>query len=442
VSPLVHPVAPLAQDRPFDPSLRRDLRLFHVYRFLSTSYLFMPVLVKFFQGRGLDFTEIALLNSVYALTAIVFEVPTGVLADRFGRRRAMILGALMMAAGCLVDYRGEGFWTFALGEGLLALGMTLTSGADSAYLFDLLRSAGREHEYRRREGSATAAKLIGTAAALALGGFIGRRAMAGTYLATALVCTTAAFVAFALRERPYEREVEVGFLRQIAAAARAVVTEGPLRFAVFFSVLVFTLLRMGLYLYPAYLDAAHLDVGWVGVVLAVLWLAGAFGAQRIEAIRRTFGESSLVWGLPLVVAGSYALLGRWFTVWGIGLLAVQSVCNGVYSPFSKELLNREIRDSGQRATVLSVESMARRLVFGAFAPVAGVLIDRNGLGAGLWACAVGGAIGGAFLFGSMVRRHRRGLHGFEGEITPTPLPVAPAALDSGPPAEQIHTSIQ
>ena len=60
-----------------DARLTLDLRLFFAYRFLSTSYLFVPVLVLFFQERGLDFTQIALLNSVYALTAIVFEVPTG-----------------------------------------------------------------------------------------------------------------------------------------------------------------------------------------------------------------------------------------------------------------------------------------------------------------------------------------------------------------------------
>jgi MFS family permease len=173
-----------------DAMLQRDLRLFNVYRFLSTSYLFMPVLVLFFQARGLDFTQIALLNSVYALTAILCEVPTGALADKYGRRFAMIVGALFMAVGSLVNWRGHDFWTFAVGEGFLALGMTLTSGADSAYLFDLLRVAGREHEYRRREGTATAFKLVGAAAALVAGGLLGKNDLASTYLVTASVCAT------------------------------------------------------------------------------------------------------------------------------------------------------------------------------------------------------------------------------------------------------------
>jgi MFS family permease len=408
-----------------DAALTRDLRLFNVYRFLSTSYLFMPVLVLFFQARGLDFTQIALLNTVYALTAIVCEVPTGALADRFGRRFAMVAGSLMMAVGSLVDWRGHDFWTFAVGEGLLALGMTLTSGADSAYLFDLLRAAGREHEYRQREGSATAAKLVGAAAALVAGGLLGKHDLALTYLVTAAVCATAGAVAWGMMERPFVREDNAGFWPGMAHAARAVVRDRPLRFAVFFSVLVFTLLRMGLYLHPAYLDKAGLGVAWIGIVMAALSMVGAIGAQQIDAIRRLLGESILVIVLPLVLALSYLGLGAWFAKWGIGLLMFQSIANGVFSPFSKELINREVRDSGHRATVLSVESMGRRLAFGAFAPLAGRLIDVHCLREGFYSCAALGVLGGGALIVLAVRRHRRGLHSFEGEVTPTPIPLAP-----------------
>jgi MFS family permease len=408
-----------------DAALTRDLRLFNVYRFLSTSYLFMPVLVLFFQARGLDFTQIALLNTVYALTAVVCEVPTGALADRFGRRFAMVAGSLMMAVGSLVDWRGHDFWTFAVGEGLLALGMTLTSGADSAYLFDLLRAAGREHEYRRREGSATAAKLVGAAAALVAGGLLGKHDLALTYLVTAAVCATAAAVAWAMMERPFVREDNAGFWPGMAHAARAVIKNRPLRFAVAFSVLVFTLLRMGLYLHPAYLDKAGLGIAWIGFVMAALSVLGAVGAQQIDAIRRGLGEPVLVIVLPVVLALSYLGLGGWFSQWGIGLLAFQAAANGVFSPFSKELINREVRDSGHRATVLSVESMGRRLAFGAFAPLAGVLIDSHCLREGFFACAGLGILGGAALGLLAWRRHRRGLHSFEGEVTPTPIPLAP-----------------
>jgi hypothetical protein len=137
-----------------------------------------------------------------------------------------------------------------------------------------------------------------------------------------------------------------------------------------------------------------------------------------------------VWGLPLGVALAYLALGRWFAVWGIALLMLHKVSDGIYSPFSKDLLNREILDSSHRATVLSVESMARRLAFGAFAPLAGVLIDRRGLHTGFYACATVGLFGASLLLASSVRRHRRGLHGFAGEVTPTPVPQESCQLSA------------
>ncbi|MCU1280117.1 MAG: major facilitator superfamily 1, partial [bacterium] len=248
-------------------------------------------------------------------------------------------------------------------------------------------------------------------------------APAATYAATACVCAAAALVAMMMREPPIQRDDDSDFLHGMAHAARAVVTRPPLLFAVGFSVLLFTLLRMGQnYLYQPYLSGAGLGTVGVGVVLAALSVVGAVAAQRIESVRRRLGETGLVWAMPLALALSYALLGRFVTVWAVGLLAVQSVVNGIYSPFSKELLNREIADSGQRATVLSVESMGRRLAFGAFAPIAGLLIDGHGLPAALYLCGGAGFVGAGLLVASGVRRRRRGLGDFAGEVTPTPIP--------------------
>jgi predicted MFS family arabinose efflux permease len=387
-----------------DARLALDLRLFVAYRVLSTAYLFVPVLVLFFQSRGLDFTQIALLNSVYALTAIAFEVPTGVLADRWGRRRAMIVGAVLMAIGCLVDYRGDSFWAFALGEGLLALGLTLSSGADSAYLYDLLRDAGRLDRYRALEGRATAGKLVGAAAALLVGGLVALHHLADTYAVSAIVCMLAAGIAALLGERGVPQHTPRGMVPAMGDAARLVLRRPALRRAVLFSVVTFTLLRMGLYLQPAWLDAAGLDVAWIGVVLAALSLVGAMGAEGIEAVRRRVGEKGLVVLLPFMLGVAYVALGHIGLPLGLGLLALLALANGIYSPISKDLLNREITDSSQRATVLSVESMARRLGFGAFAPVGGVLIDHHGLGAGLSLTGALGIVGAVAMVGLFVLR--------------------------------------
>jgi predicted MFS family arabinose efflux permease len=244
-------------------------------------------------------------------------------------------------------------------------------------------------------------------------------------------------VALLLREaHPTARAGRVGLARgvaaQMAASARRVVAHRPLLFAVLFSTVLFTLVRMAIYLHQPFLSAAGFDLSQVGLVMALCSLAAAVGAYRIEPLRRAVGERALVLGLPAVMALSYAALGTWCASWGVAMLLVQSLVNGVYSPLSKELLNREILDSSERATVLSVESMARRLAFGLFAPVAGRMMDRHGLDAGLYTCAALGLVATGAL-GLHLWRRAALARGFDGERTPTPLPE----LDAEPVPEPV-----
>ena len=116
--------------------MARDLRLFYLFRLLATSYLYVPIFMLFQEARGLSFFERLALGGLYSAVVVLVEVPTGVMADRIGRRRSMMLGAMAMVGSCLLAYRADGFVDFAVAEGLAALSMALCSGADSAYLFD------------------------------------------------------------------------------------------------------------------------------------------------------------------------------------------------------------------------------------------------------------------------------------------------------------------
>jgi len=70
-------------------ALHRDLRLFYAFRLLATSYLFVPIFMLFQESRGLTYFQRLALGGLYSAVVILVEVPTGVLADRLGRRRSM-----------------------------------------------------------------------------------------------------------------------------------------------------------------------------------------------------------------------------------------------------------------------------------------------------------------------------------------------------------------
>ncbi|MBA3392042.1 MAG: MFS transporter [Deltaproteobacteria bacterium] len=377
----------------------RNLRLFYAFRLLATSYLFVPIFMLVQADRGLSFFDRLALGGIYSAVIIIVEVPTGVFADLVGRRRSMIGGALAMVASCLLAARADGFAEFAVAESLAALSMALCSGADSAYLYDLLAAHDRTAEYPRRESTASAWHLLGCALAFAGGGLLAEIQLALPYLVTAGVAAAAAVIAVLLDEDPRvatqragrsairRSAIRLSVVRRSAIRSSAVRTwwnatvgaiaevarNGRLAWLVGYSAVVFALLRATIYVYQPYLAERGLGLVAIGLLFAGVYLVASFVAFYTHQLRAWLGDDRLLWGLLGVLAASFVgLASAGSGPWMLGLLLVQAVANGVYSPLTKPLLNREIADSRSRAAVLSVESMARRAAIGLFAPLVGL----------------------------------------------------------------------
>jgi MFS family permease len=382
--------------------MRGTLRLFYAFRLLATSYLYVPIFMLFQASRGLDFSDGLALGGIYCGVVIVVEVPTGVLADRLGRRRAMFVGALAMVATCLVAAAAHTFATFALAESLAAISMALCSGADSAYLYDLLAAHDQTRDYARHESIASAWHLAGSAIACAGGGALAQLDIVLPYYATAAVAVIAAVIALALPEegrslltqlavrnhagslgaggtdqRPARRTLH-GWTRDMGHAVTEVARNGRLAWLVGYSAVVFVLLRATLYIYQPYLAHRGLGVVGIGLVYAAGFVVAAAVASRTHVLRTRFGDDVLLWALLGALAASFlGLAGAAPGPWLLGLLVVQAIANGIFSPLTKPLLNREIADSSRRAAVLSVESMARRAAMGVFSPLVGLYGESN-----------------------------------------------------------------
>jgi hypothetical protein len=159
----------------------------------------------------------------------------------------------------------------------------------------------------------------------------------------------------------------------MTGALGEVARNGRLAWLVGYSAVVFVLLRATVYVYQPYLDSRGFDPAGIGLLFAGAYVIASLVASRTHLLRRRFGDDVLLWGLLVALAASFlGLAGAARGPWLLALLVVQAVANGVYSPLTKPLLNAEIRDSSRRASLLSVESMARRAATGLFAPLVGL----------------------------------------------------------------------
>jgi MFS family permease len=377
--------------------MARDIRLFYLFRLLSTSYLFVPIALAFSRSRGLGETEFWTLAAIYSAVVVLTEVPTGMLSDRVGRRVTMMAGAVCMVAACAMFYFAHSFPAFAVGQALAALSMTLCSGADSAYLFDLLHDHGRGDEYPQREGTASAWHQAGNTLAFAAGGVLAEVDLSLPYLAAAGVSTVAFFVALSMRKDrlpdapvPLTPREAVGHMR---ASFAMVWRKKTLAWAVGYSAIVFVMVRVTENAYQSYLFNGGFRAVHAGVIFAVVYLVAAFVAHHADWLRRRLAEPVLLWGLLGTLVVTFLILGQIAGSFVLGVFAMQAVANGLYSPLVKPLLQRNIDDSKRRATVLSVESMIRRALFSLFIPLTGWLVGTYSVSIGFTVCGAFGLLG-------------------------------------------------
>ena len=116
----------------------------YVYRFLMEFQLWLPIWVLYLQRtRGLSLTQISVLDTPFWLLIVFAEVPTGAVADRFGRRTSLALGAMMFAVAVFVFGIADSYAIILVSYSAWALALTFQSGADAALMYDSLKQVGR-----------------------------------------------------------------------------------------------------------------------------------------------------------------------------------------------------------------------------------------------------------------------------------------------------------
>lgn len=354
----------------------RQVRRLGVYAALTYPFACIPFLYFYLRDYGIGIDAYAHLIAIYYATMVIAEVPTGLLADRFGRRLALIAGPSVLAVGFLTMRLGSDFATFACGEILLGLGHSLLSGPPSALLFDSLALAGRAEGYLRTEATLHAWRALGTGLSFLLGGIVATLAgIAPTITLTAGLCAAGAVVALTLREPARKR----AHTPVILSTALRELRQRDTRWIAIYYVVVFCLLRYCFHTYQPYLQEAEQENPLVlGVLFCALNVVAAPWSRAVPSLVRSIGERALLWAMPLAMALSLIAMAGAVGTLGIALFFVHQAPFGAHWAVVQAYANRRLT-SQARATALSVLSFAGRIAFAALFPLLGWLHAEAGL---------------------------------------------------------------
>ena len=128
-------------------NLKRQLRCIYLSDFFSGLRITDAVWVALLAARGFSLLEIGLAKSIYYTVSLLAEIPSGMAADLFSRKRALVLGGVLVVAYNLLIAFAPNLFVICLAMALNALSNALFSGTSSALTYDSLKQAGREQDY-------------------------------------------------------------------------------------------------------------------------------------------------------------------------------------------------------------------------------------------------------------------------------------------------------
>jgi MFS family permease len=353
--------------------------------------LIVGINTLFLLDGGLTNVEAFAANAFYTIGLAVFELPTGIVADTWGRRTSFLLGAGTQLVGNLLYvgmwYVHAPFWGWAIASVLLGLGFTFFSGALEAWLVDSLKNTGYEGDldsiFARGQIINGAAMLVGTVA----GGFIAQLTSFGVpYLVRAGLQLLGFCVAFAIMKEIAFTPSKTRFSTQIKGLGRAAVKYGlrnrPVRWTLLAAPFYMGTGIYGFYAAQPYLLQLFGDTQAIGVAgIAAAGIAGTqiAGGFAVPFIRRRFGRRThILIACALLTVVSLALIGliqSFYVV--IALLVLWAMAYAASIPVRQAYLNSLI-PSEQRATVLSFDSMVNSCGGVAFQPLLGRVADTFG----------------------------------------------------------------
>jgi hypothetical protein len=339
----------------------------------------MPIVVLFYQNNGLSIREVFVLQSIYSLSIVLLEIPSGYFADVLGRKNTLIAGAILGFIGYATYSFTYGFIGFMIAEIILGFGQSMISGADSALLYDSLLEDGKQDDYLRHEGRMTSVGNFAEATAGIIGGLLAALSLRYPYYGQTLITFLAVPAAITLIEpRINQNRIDLNWKQIVGIVRFSLIDNVELRWNIIYSSVVgASTLTMAWFVQP-WLIRANVKVESFGIIWTCLNLIVGFAAMYAYKTELKFGRKPTIIAFSIAIAFGFIIAGIIPHLWGLVFFVIFYIARGVATPILKDGINR-ISPSNMRATILSVRNFTIRIIFSIWGPFYGWLTDKLSL---------------------------------------------------------------
>ncbi len=342
---------------------------------------FIPVLALFYIASQVSLEQFSIIMSVFALTTLLLDVPTGVIADLIGKKNTLLLSGFMYIIEIFLIAFFNGFWIFLIAKIISGIGVSLGSGTDSALLFDTLKKQKRIDQHKKISGSISTVSNISMAFVFIIGAFLFSINPKLPAILSLPLVTLGFFLTFFLEE-PYKSRKKFNvknYFKHLKEGFVYFKNSKYIQYLCFLALFVSATISITLSMSSAYFKEILIPVSVIGILAFVASLTTAFASKKTHSLEKFLGEHKSFLLIQMGIVVGLFLISLMIPFFGFLFYLIIAFIAGFSGVLLGDYINHHIETS-HRATILSIKGMFSNIgVFILFILV-GKLTSFKGLG--------------------------------------------------------------
>ena len=358
---------------------KKQLRKLYVLNFLGNASIAGAAWVLLLVSCGYTVIEVGLLETVFHLVSLTAEIPSGVFADVFGRKKSLLMSSVCSVIAAVLRILWiSSFWGVAVSIGFNALSYNFASGSDSALAYDTLKEHGRQDGYDRYISTQTMIYRITNGAATLAAGVAVMLGNTRAHIISIILASIQILVALTLKENKViadnaDNEFTARVKKTVGESFSFLKGNARVTGLIFRNALIGAIDILLLFFLQAKLPMTGIPDWVLGPLLFAMSLGGVLGALLSVKVKNWSFGRIFIMCLAVVTAGFAAN----FT----GIAWVMTA-GGFMAAFADDLIQiradvelNSLVPSEQRATLISVNSWCFSFVMVFMSPLAGLIFS-------------------------------------------------------------------
>ena len=373
--------------------LERNIWLMYVTTALAWVRFHVSVLPLFYIASQVPLEEFMVIMSIYAITTLVLEVPSGVVADILGKKNTLLIARSLYVIELAVLAFANGFWPFLFAKVISGVGTSLSSGTTQALMYDSLKRLKREDDFKQTYGTLRMIRNVMMSVVFFIGAWlfsIDVKLPAKLSIIGAVLCVV--FTLFITEPYHSKKKLKLSTSwKHLLQGLAYFKDHGYVKYITFYAMSIAVVMNIAITLSSKYYEEIGYPIVLIGLLASIASLVTAFTSKKAHQIERFFGEKRTLQIIQWSALLAIFLMSLMIPYWGFAFILIIAAAAGLFFIVVDQYVNQHIPTS-HRATMLSIKNLFEQLSVALLFPIVGYVTKYTSMGTGFFVLGIIGVV--------------------------------------------------